>query len=190
MPDFAHYRVYLQAGLREAERYLLSNELFWPLNIMPAPGGPSYPNLTLGGLQIQLAFARPLARTGSQRASLQQIETEIAAIHTRWRVAWERKSSWEFKSRLRQWGNFIKEVRIDPEDNLGYYRYEVRFRVMIDLLKPNIRDIDPSYLEHLDSLDLLLRALFASGDFIWEPELASEFPATKFWYLWGVLKEP
>ncbi len=33
MPDFAYYRVYLQAGLQEVERYLLSNELFWPLNI-------------------------------------------------------------------------------------------------------------------------------------------------------------
>jgi hypothetical protein len=114
----------------------------------------------------------------------------MEATHMRWRVAWERKASWEFKSRLRQWGNFLKEVRVDPEDHIGYYRYEVRFRVMIDFLKPDIRDVDPSYLEQLDSLDLLLRALFAPGDFIWEPELQKEFPADDFWYLWGVLKEP
>ena len=190
MPDFEHYQVYLQAGLKEVERYLLSDELFWPLNIVSDPGEPSFPNLTLGGLRLHLAFARPLARTSAQRTTLQRTENEIETTHTRWRVAWERKASWEFKSRLRQWGNFIKEVRIDPEDNLSYYRYEVRLRVMLALLKPDIREVDPSYLEHLDSLDLLLRALFASGNFIWEPEFEPEFPAEKYWYLWGVLKEP
>lgn len=190
MPDFTHYRVYLQGGLKEVERYLLSDELFWPLNIAPEPWEPSYPNLTLGSLLLYQAFAHPLAQTGSQQTALQKIEAEIETVKTKWRVAWERKASWEFKSRLRQWENFLKEVRIDPEDNTGYYRYEVRFRVMLDLLKPAGNDVDPSYFEHLDSLDLLLRALFTPGDFIWEPELAVEFPADKFWYLWGVLSEP
>lgn len=190
MPNFAYYQVYLQAGLNEVERYLLSKELFWPLNIAPVLGEVSYPNLTLGGLLLHRTYARPLAQTASQITSLQKLETEIEAIHTRWRVAWERKASWEFKSRLRQWGNFIKEIRVDPEDNLGYFRYEVRLRVILDLLRADLRDVDPAHFEHLDSLDLLLRALFQPGGFIWESELASEFPAENYWYLWGVLKEP
>lgn len=190
MPNFAHYQVYLQAGLKEIEPYLLSAELFWPLNIAPSVGEPGYPNLTLGGLLLYQIFARPLAKTTPQITTLRKIDTEIESTQMRWRVVWERKASWEFKSRLRQWGNFLKEVRVDPEDNNGYYRYEVRFRVIMDLLKPEIRDVDPSYLEHLDSLDLLLRALFAPGDFIWEPDFETEFHTEKFWYLWGLLKEP
>lgn len=190
MPDYVYYRVYLQAGLQAAERYLRSNQLFQPLNIAPALGEPSYPNLTLGGLLLAQAQARPLAYTAPERTTLQQIETQIEATRTRWRVAWERKAAWEFKSRLRQWGNFIKEVRVDPEDHIGYYRYEIRLRVMLDLLQPDLRTIDPADLEHLASLDLLLRALFAPGGFIWPPELAPEFPTDQFWYLWGVLKEP
>lgn len=190
MPDFAHYRVYLQAGLKEAERYLLSNDLFWQLNIAPALGEASYPNLTLGGLLLYQAYARPLARTASQLADLQQIETQIDATRTRWRVAWERKAAWEFKSRLRQWGNTIEEIRVDPEDNVGHYRYEVRLRVLLELLRADIREFDPAHREHLDSLDLILRALFAPRDFIWEPEFAAEFPADKYWYLWGLPKEP
>jgi len=190
MPDFAYYQVYLQAGLKEAEHYLLSDRLFWPLIIGSDPGEPSYPNLTLGGLRLYQKFARPLAQTASQKTSLQQIETEIEFTHTHWRVAWERKASWEFESRLRQWGNFIKEMRVDPEDQLGYYRYEVRFRVMLDLLESDFNDVDSAHLRHLEGLDTLLRALFSSGDFIWEPELATEFPEDKFWYLWGFLKEP
>jgi len=190
MPDFAHYRVYLQAGLREAERYLLSDNLFWPLNITPAFGEPSYPNLTLGGLLLYQAYARATASSGPEKAVMRQIETELDAERTRWRVAWERKAAWEFKSRLRQWGNVLKEIRIDPEDNIDYYRYEVRLRVLITLLHPELREIDPAEQEHLDSLDLLLRALFDPGDFIWEPELAPGFPADDFWYLWGLPKEP
>jgi hypothetical protein len=190
MPDFTHYRIYLQAGLKEAERYLLSDDLFWPLSIAPTPGEPGYPNLTLGGLLLYQIFARPLAKSVSQKTTLRKINIEIEATRTRWQVAWERKASWEFKSRLRQWGNFLKEVRVDPEDNIGYYHYEVRFRVMLDLLKPEIREVTPAVLEQLNGLDVLLRALFAPGDFIWEPELETEFPKERFWYLWGVLKEP
>lgn len=190
MPDFDYYRVYLQGGLREAERYLLSNELFWPLNIAPAVGEPGYPNLTLGGLLLYSAYARSLAGTASQDAVFSRIESEIHAVRTRWRVAWEQKAAWEFKSRLRQWGNVLKEIRIDPEDNIPYYRYEIRLRVIVHLLQAEIKETDPVLQEHLDSLDLLLRALFAPGNFLWEPELADSFPAADFWYLWGLLKEP
>ena len=190
MPDFNHYRVYLQAGLREAERYLLSNELFWPLNIAPAAGAPAYPNLTLGGLLLYRAYARTSAAGGSQDALFRAIEIEIETIRSRWRVAWEQKAAWEFESRLRQWGNVLKEIRIDPEDNIPYYRYEVRLRVLLHLLQAEIKAVDSAHQEHLDSLDVLLRALFAPGDFIWAPELAASFPVTDFWYLWGLPKEP
>lgn len=190
MPDFYHYQKYLQAGLKEADRYLLSNDLFWPLNIVPAFGEPSYPNLTLGGLLLYQSYARPLALSPSQNAALQQLETQIEVTQTRWRVAWERKATWEFKSRLRQWGNFIKEVRVDPEDNVGYYRYEVRLRVLLELLRADIREVDPAHLQHLDSLDLILRALFSIGDFIWALEFSPQFPIEKYWYLWGLPNEP
>ena len=104
MPDFAYYQVYLLAGLEEAERYLLSNDLFWPLNVAPPLGEPGYPNLTLGSFLLYHAYARSLVGTGTQEAVMRQIETEIHAVRTRWQVAWGRKASWEFESRLRQWG--------------------------------------------------------------------------------------
>jgi len=190
MLDFAHYQVYLQAGIEKIERYLLSDQLFWPLRISSASSGTSYPNLTLGGLLLYHACARPLAQTTSQNIELQQIENQIDATRTRWRVAWDRKAEWEFKSRLRQWAKTIQEIRVDPEDNLGYYRYEVHLRVILDLLRDDLRDTEAASREHIDSLDLLLRALFKTGNFIWEPELAAGFPVDKFWYLWGELKEP
>jgi hypothetical protein len=190
MPDFSYYQVYLQAGLGELERYLLSDHLFWPLNISSAPGEPPYPKLTLGGLLLHQAFARPLSQSGSDQTVMQKFDSELDQIRTRWRVAWERKAAWEFKSRLRQWGNVLKEIRIDPEDQNDYYIYEVRLRLLLDLLSAETHSIDPALDEHLQGLDLLLRALFAPGDFIWQLELAPAFPIDKNWYLWGNLKEP
>jgi hypothetical protein len=190
MPDFDYYRKYLEAGHQEAERYLLSNDLFWTLNIAPTFGEPGYPNLTLGTLLLYETYARTLARTGSELAALDKIQANIHAVRNRWQVAWERKAAWEFKSRLRKWGDALKEIRIDPEDHIPYYHYDVRLRVLIDLLQDEIREVNPEFQEHLDSLDLLLRALFSHGDFIWDPDLAEGFPTDKYWYLWGVLKEP
>jgi hypothetical protein len=190
MPDFEYYRVYLQAGIQEAERYLLSNQLFWPLNISAPEGEPGYPNLTLGSLLFHGACAQPLVETSSQETALRQIQTEIDHVRSHWQVAWRGKADWEFKSRLRQWGNVLKEIRVDPEDNIPYYQYEVRLRVFLDLLQAEIKEIEPADREHLKSLDLLLGALFIHGDFIWEQTLADGFPADQFWYLWGTLKEP
>jgi hypothetical protein len=188
--DFFYYKVYLKAGIDEAERYLLSNDLFWPLSAVPPIGTPAYPSFTLGSFLFYQACIRPLALDQKQRTTIQQIDTEIDAIRTRWRVAWGRKADWEYKSRLRQWGNVLKEIRIDPEDNIDYYNYEVRLRVFLQLLGTEIKEIDLSYQEHLDGLDLLLRALFQAGGFIWDSELEPGFPADIYWYLWGIPKEP
>ena len=185
MPDFAYYQVYLQAGLQELEPYLLSNQLFWTVNVSPSLGEPSYPKFTLGGFLSFGLFARILVKTAPQVAAMQRIEADINSYRTRWQVAWERKVSWEFRSRLRQWGNVLKDIRLDPEEHLDFYRYEVRCRVFIQLLLPEIKAVETAQREQLDGLDLSLRALFVPGDFIWEPELAPGLPSDRYWFLWG-----
>jgi hypothetical protein len=109
----------------------------------------------------------------------------MKTYRSRWQVAWERKASWEIGSRLRQWENVLKEIRLDPEEHLDFYRYEVRWRVLIQLLLSELKELEIAQQEQLNGLDLLLRALFAPGDFIWEPELAPGFPSVSYWFLWG-----
>jgi hypothetical protein len=185
MPDFAYYRVYLQTGLQELEPYLLSNQLFWTVNASPSLGEPGYPKFTLGGFLFFGLCARTLAKTDSQVAAMYSVEAETNNYRTRWQVAWRRKASREFRSRLRQWGNVMKEIRLDPEEHLDYYRYEVRSRVFIQLLLSEISELETAQQEQLKGQDLLLRALFVPGDFIWEPELAPGFPSDPYWFLWG-----
>lgn len=185
MTDFAYYRAYLQAGLKELEPYLLSNQLFWPVNASPSLGETGYPKFTLGGFLFFGLCARTLAKTASQVAAIHSIEADMNSFRTRWQVAWERKASWEVGSRLRQWGNVLKENRQDPEEHLDYYRYEVRWRVFIQLLLSEIREMITAQQEQLDGQDAILRAFFNPGGFIWEPELATGFPSDPYWFLWG-----
>ena len=185
MPDFAYFQVYLQAGLQELEPYLLSNQLFWTVNASPSLGEPGYPKLTLGGFLFFGLCARTLAKTASQIAAINSIEAAMNNDRTRWQVAWERKASWELRSRLRQWGNILKEIRQDPEEHLDYYRYEVRWRAFIQLLLSEIKGLENAQQINIDGQDLLLRAIFIPGDFIWEPELAPGFPSNPYWFLWG-----
>jgi len=185
MPDFSYHQGYLRAGLAQIEGYLLSDELFWPLNIS-ASTELSYPSLTLGGLLLHQKFARSLAQTAPQFVSLQKLESQLEALRLQWRVAWERKATREFRARLRQWENVLREIRSDPAEHTAYYRYEVRWRVILELLRGETRAIDLADLENLRGLDLLLRVLSAPGDFIWEPELAPAFPEGDYWYLWGL----
>ena len=107
------------------------------------------------------------------------------SYRTRWQVAWERKASWELRSRLRQWGNVLKEIRQDPEEHIDYYRSEVRWRVFIQILLSEIKVVETAQQEVLDGQDLLLRAIFSPGDFIWESELAPGFQSDPYWFLWG-----
>jgi hypothetical protein len=185
MTDFAYYQVYLQAGLQEVESYLLSNQLFWTVNASALLGEPGYPKFTLGGFLFFGLCARTLAKTASQVAAVRSIEADINSFRTRWQVAWERKASWEFGSRLRQWGNVLKEIRLDPEEHLDYYRYEVRWRVLIQILLSEIKALETAQQEVLNGEDLLLRAIFSPGDFIWESELSPGFPSDPYWFLWG-----
>jgi len=189
MPYFEYYQTYLQAALSGLERYLLSDDLYQNMGVLPA-SARNYPSLTLGSLLLYQKYAQALANTGSEKAIYQKIDMEMGVLSTRWRVAWEGKASREFEARLRQWGNALREIREDPVENTAYFRYEIRSRVMLDLLKSEARGIPPAYLEHLENLDLILQVLFERGEFIWEPEFIPAFPQDTYWYLWGKPREP
>ena len=185
-PDFEYYRIYLQAGVEHAESYLLLDELYAPLNLTAPPGMPSYPAFTLGGWLLYQALAQPLADTASRRTTLDTIQRQMDVVRVKWRVAWEKKATWEFQSRLRQWSNTVTEIRREPADNADYYPYEVRRRVQLALLRDEVPEIDPAYLENLANMDRLLNVLLKPGDFIWDAVLAPGFPKDEYWYLWGL----
>lgn len=179
---------YVEAGLAQLKDYLLASQLFAPLSGSP-PSGGEFPYLTLGGLLMALARLKARARTLAQESNVQKLESELDMLRTRWRVAWGRKASWEFRSRLKQWESYLNEYRQQPEKHAAYYRYEVRWRVTLALLQPETSDLEPAYLEMLGGLDLILETYLHNDAFIWDPDLQPAFPPERFWFLYGDLPD-
>ncbi len=187
MPTLNDDLTYLQSVAESLEQFLLSDEIYWPL------GGrrtAHLPRLSLGGVLLASLRAGTYPKTEAQRRRWENLTRDVDAVRTRWRVAWERKAQREFEARLRQWKAYLNEYRENPGAQAGYYPYEVRLRVMLDLLAEEI-DLG-SLPEHISSmytgLDALLRAVFVPGDFVWDETLQEGMPKERFWYLYGKLR--
>lgn len=188
MPSPEYDLRYLEASLPELQAYLLSGELYWHLEVLPPPGEPAYPRLTLGNLLLSARRLSGLSLDSALSTRRLRLETRLESEQSRWRSAWSQKAAREFASRLRQWGSYLEEYRRQPENQAAYYPYEVRLRLLLALLAAASDAIPPAELELLEGLDALLRAALLPGEFTWEPELSASFPPELYWYLYGSLK--
>ncbi len=188
MKSFEYDLRYLQAGLDGIEDYLLSDELFWPMSANPPEGAPAYPRLTLDGLLLSkerlLAYPTPAA----QEEQRQQIISDLDRVRSKWRVAWGKKAGRCFSARLRMWGDFLEEYRQNIQDNADRYAYEVRLRVMLQLILPDVGEQKQAEVALLSGQDGYLQSVLEKDGFIWEAEVQKGFPEYIFWYLYGFLK--
>jgi hypothetical protein len=185
MKTFAYDLGYLQACLEEMESYLLSDELFWPISATPPQGAPDFPRLTLGSLLV--SEQRLKAYPQAQAAQVQRVTSDIEHIRSKWRVMWEKKAVRSYTVRLRMWSEFFDEYRSSPQDNADRYAYEVRLRVMLELLKLEGGGHSQAEVEMLGGQDRYLKSVLKEGGFIWEAEIQSGFPIGAYWYLYGSL---
>lgn len=189
MPSVEYDLRYLQDAADELDRYLISDELFWPVTAQPPEGEADYPRLTLGGLLLAHARLRRPDLKLQEQARLIRLETQIETTRFHWQAAWNNKTAREFASRINQWRNYLEEYRQNPDLQADFYPYEVRWRVLLALLDEEGQGIDPEQLELLRTLDMLHEAVFVKGEFIWETELQPCFPSERFWYLYGRLRK-
>jgi hypothetical protein len=175
---------YISAALDELENYLLSDELFWPLVFRAGSLDQSYPRLTLGGLL--LAKQKITSNYVPQlNIPIHKYLLEIDMMRQKWQIMWGKKAHREWQSRLNQWKNYLNELRQSPEKHIDYFPYEVRWRVILELLGNDYSQIPEEEIELLRGMDLMLKALFVPGEFIWEASLQTAFPEPKFWFLYG-----
>jgi hypothetical protein len=187
MKTFEYDFRYLQAGFGELESYLLSKEVFWPIDIRPNAGEPGYPELTLGGMLLSRARLIAYQKSPDQEERLAGLLSQTDSVRSKWRVAWENKALHNFSLRLRMWRDYIEEYRHEPQDNADRYPYEVRLRTMLALLKMEGGGKLAVEVELLGILDKFLRTALIKDGFVWEAELQSGFPENIFWFLYGRL---
>lgn len=187
MKTFEYDLRYFQAGLKVLVNYLLSDEVFWPLNLSPPAGEPDYPRLTLGGLLLSRTRLEAYPKPPAQMDQVDQLNSELDRIRSKWRVAWEKKAGHSFSVRLRMWRDYIEEVKSNPQDNADRYSYEVRLRAMLKLLISEGGGQKQTEVDLISSLDGYLKSVLVLDGFIWEPELQTRFPADVYWFLYGYL---
>lgn len=184
MVDFNYEIRYVEAMLPELEKYLRSRELYRLVFVPREDAEPPYPTLTLGTFLLALKRAEGFFRSPAQHSQWQKLAQETEQLRSRWNQAWQEKAKLDATSRIRRWGDFLREVFQKPADQVDRYGYEVRNRVILDLLKAEV----PDHLEvwnALEQWDQRLQERWLKGNFLWESDLADHFPATLYWYLWG-----
>jgi len=185
MDNFEHDLHYLNEALEELEKYLLSDQVYWPMDTPAEAGQPGYPKLTAGNLLFFMAHAAADAASPAQQATVQQLQSQLYALTTHWHSAWQSKVAQEYASRLRQWSIYLNELVDDPERHAAFYPTEVRLRTLLELLKQEAE----TALEDLAPLDALLSQYLQKGKFIWQESEAAAFPNPPYWFLYGCAKE-
>jgi hypothetical protein len=178
---------YIKAGLELLEKYLLSDEVFWPLNTNPPEGEPDYPRLTLDWLLLARSRLAGHRMSAEQKEQVEEVISNLEFNRTKWRVAWERKAGQCFQVRERMWRDFLQEYQDNPQENADRYAYEVRLRVMLELLKSEFRQQNIADEDLLSGLDRYLQSVLVPYGFIWDPEIQAGFPENVYWYLYGKL---
>ncbi len=175
-PDYD--RRYLKAAFEVLEDYLKSTALYWPLDVKPPKGAPPYPQLTPGNVLLALRRLEAHDATGDFPARLRLFKGQ-------WGAHWRQKAEREVRARLRQWRNYLQETT----DRAPYYRYEVRERVILELLAEDLDGLPPDAARDLAVLDRLLQGAFREGAFVWEAPLGRVFPPERFWFLYGMIRD-
>lgn len=178
---------YIQAALEVMEKYLLSDEVFWPVGVNPPEGEPDYPRLTLDGLFLARARLEAQQISPVQKDRVERVLSDLELYRSKWRVAWEKKAGQCYRVRVHMWRDFIQEYQDNPQENAYRFTYEARLRVMLNLSKSEFKVQNTSEVELLNGLDGYLKSVLTPDGFIWDSELQNGFPPGEYWYLYGKL---
>lgn len=189
MPSADYEFRFYNAGINDLEKYLISDELYWPIAARTLRGEPPYPRLTLGSLLLFKTRIHVRDLTQKQQADLQKLDSQMDESRTRWRAAWGKKTLQDFQARLKLWSNYLSEYKNNPSANADRYSYEIGRRVMLQLLGQEVEDLPASEKELLSSEDSFLGTVLLRGPFIWDGELQGGFPEKEYWFLYGRLKD-
>ena len=95
------------------------------------------------------------------------------------------KSLAESSTRANLWRAYLNELK-EAGGTSGNYPYEVRHRVILELLSELTELLDDDQIrEQVRGLDGILRGMLSGpSGFIWEEPLAKVYPSQKYWFLY------
>jgi hypothetical protein len=175
----------LAAMAAEMDSYLKSEVLFWPM------ANSTMPRLTLGGylMRQRRLMALEDLLTDEEKARLETAVRQFNEALVEKIVRLEQRAHEELEARLRQWGEYLKDLSRDSGSGGAYYGTAVEPRAMITALVNKLRlppyKLEPRISQQLAMYDDNLRRRWDSGDFIWPEEWQPAYPKTTYWWLYG-----
>jgi hypothetical protein len=179
----------LEAMASEMEQYLTNKTLFWRM----VSGG--MPMLTLGGYLMRqhrlLALRQLLNEEEQARLDAAVVQFNQALVEKV--VRFEQKAHRELQARLRQWGEYLRDVKREAAGRAFNYETAVETRAMIaavvDKLETDPYRLDPKVAQQVASLDNSLRLYWQPGEFVWPGAWQPAYPPEKYWWLYGTPKK-
>lgn len=176
---------FVKAAAPVLEDYLLSDTLYYP--ITGARGRQltgDTTQLTIGNLLLSMARLRAVQFPAEEAAQVDGMLQQIDRIRSQWHTNWRKKVEQEIPSRMRLWKNHLDDWNETSSARAGDYPYNVRLRVILELLFAETDELFVQEKSLLRTLDLRLKGKGNPGDFIWDARLSSAFPPDRFWYLY------
>jgi hypothetical protein len=179
----SHDLAVLEAMAAEMVDYLKSDVLFWQM----ARG--NMPKLTLGGYLMRqhrlLHLSALLDEAEQQRLQTAVAQFDAALVEKVVRL--EQKIHTELGARIRQWGEYLKDVQ--AQSGASGYGTAVEARAMIaamtDKLQSPPYQLQPRILDQVGLLDRSLRQRWQPGEFVWPSEWMPAYPEETYWWLYG-----
>src|SRR5574340_1644584 len=126
---------FLQASVPELEKYLLSDTLYYPVT---AERGRQLSGdttqLTIGNLLLSMTRLQAAQLPAEEAAQVEGLLLQTDRIRSQWRTNWRKKVGQEIPNRLRWWKNYLNDWSDSSPARAGDYPYNVRLRVILDLL--------------------------------------------------------
>lgn len=175
----------LEAMASEMDDYLKSDVLFWQMM------KGTLPKLTLGGYLMRqhrlLALRDLLDETEQTRLDTAVVRFNDALVEKVVRL--EQKAERELGARVRQWGEYLKDLEWERNASVANYRSAVDTRAMIAALIGKMQTapyrLNARFLNQTKMLDASLRRIWRRGEFVWPESWRPAYPEDEFWWLYG-----
>lgn len=177
----------VRASIPEWKPFLFSREIFWTLTFdrKNPLHGPIIPRLSAGRLLLARRILQILSKEDPEIKNVSENEiSQLSDLIYTWQANWEKKINLEIPVRIRQWQQFVSDMRSSDGVSDSVYKNQIYIRLILDLLLENANSSDDIVEEqHLAVLDRILRMHTEPSGFVWDNNLREGFPEDKYWYL-------
>lgn len=175
----------LSEMMGEFDGFLLSEELFWPLQRKSFEKIP-FPQLSLGALLLSLDELSALRSSmdSHQERKFQNLLTQYERFYRIRRVAMEKKSAREVITRTNLWRAYLQDVEEDPAA-LDEYANQVRNRLLMAKLETlSSSGASSGESNGFKAIDERILGNATPADFIWDERLKAIYPVEEYPYLY------